>query len=609
MALLEGVNSPSRVTKHDSRISRRRVSKNKMARGPWKTLLWVPVAAGLALLQLATPACTGIVGGNRNNALNSTAGPGSGVPGGERSDASPDGSMVSTALDSGPMPLRRLTKQEYLNTLRDLLGTTGFVTSDPTLPGNELEGSGYSWGATLDTNALSGLMTFAHGVAAALDVSSLLHCTAGQADRDCVSTWLDSFGLHAYRRPLSADEKSTLLSQYDSSRADLALNLNDAVSLLIETVIQSPYLLYLWELGPSAPVVDPATHLIHLNDYELASRLSYAIWETMPDDALLSAASDQELTMDDTALETQARRMLKDPKARVAIGDFHLQWLHIPDLPPARTTGTTRFDQTVFSAMRDETAAFAASVIVDGDAQLSTLLNSNVAFVNQYTAPLYGLTGITGDALQQVTLPTAERSGIFTRLAYQTINSDTAESKPPARGKYVLEQLLCSTPPPPPKSVTVLPPPDPTQTTRQRYEIHDTQPCASGCHSTFDPIGFAFENFDWIGQYRATYAGGQPVDASATLSVASLNLSGSWHDFHELGTWLAASPVAQDCIARQYFRFLVGRQESDDPDTASWNRVSAQYVAENRDLRELIVAIVTSPAFVYRQLNPGEVAP
>jgi hypothetical protein len=241
--------------------------------------------------------------------------------------------------------------------------------------------------------------------------------------------------------------------------------------------------------------------------------------------------------------------------------------------------------------------------MTSGSGRFDEVMTGTNSFANAALASVYGLSGITGSTLQPVTLNPAQRSGLLTTAAFMALTGASDGSLPPRRGAVILTKVLCRTLPPPPAVIPRPQPVTPGLTTRQRFEQHSSNPCATACHTMIDPLGFAFENYDGIGQYRGT-DNALPVNAQVSLSLDGKLQTVT--DARGLATALAGSDEAQSCFSRQWFRYALGRLDTID-DTASVNGATASFKSAARDVRELLVGIATSRTFRYRALSQGEV--
>ena len=389
----------------------------------------------------------------------------------------------------------------------------------------------------------------------------------------------------------------------------LGFNFQDAVTHTVEAMLQSPNLLYHWEIADKPLVHDKDNAaLVALTPDQLASRLSYFLWESPPDAALQMAAAAGQLATAD-GLKAQAVRLLADDtRARRALFNFHRQWLHVDnleDLDPGTDLGLQ---------LGQELENFVASVFVAGDGTLKSLLTAPYTFANASTAPEYGLTA-NGSGFTQVQLDPSQRLGVLMQVPFLRTNGI---APPVRRGLVVYKQLLCGDVPAPPPNVPKPEPDSPSTTTRERFAKHAEQACATGCHALFDPWGFAFENFDSLGHYR-TQENGQTVDASG---LAQLNgvVGGTtpkqvvvpFKNGLELVNALAASDEVSWCASRHWSRYMLGRLEGDADAAAMTNAyVSAAYQADRSTTRpfsvkDFLVSIVGTKAFRFRTPAAGE---
>jgi hypothetical protein len=332
--------------------------------------------------------------------------------------------------------------------------------------------------------------------------------------------------------------------------------------------------------------------VVLLDPYQIAARLSYFLLNTMPDAALFAAAKAGRLTSP-ADIETQARRLLQDPRAREAVGQFFGEWLILDALDDETKDATLfpDFDDALKAAMKEETLRFTTAVVLDGDARLATLLTSSQSFVNAPLGKLYGVTA--GADFASVTLDPTQRSGLLTQASLLTRTAHDDSNSPTRRGKFVREAFMCQPPPPPPPGVPALPAVITGQTARERYQQHVANVACATCHTLMDPIGFGFSNYDPIGRYQ-TMEGGKPVDASGEIS-GSQDLDGPFTGAVELSRKLAGSDNVRACLTAQWFRYALGRTEAAG-DAASIASALGAF-APAGDLRELIVATTKTDSF------------
>ena len=535
-------------------------------------------------------------------AVTGGAGSGAGAAGGA-------GVIAGDVASAGTRPLRLLTRREYLNTVRDLLGDTSLVPDG--LPSEDEDpasafafhttGTVATLDATLYRDAAEALAK-----AALPRMNTLLPCaasaTSAAAETACLNTFMTTWAVKMYRRPLAAPDVTRLTDIFTTGRTTLALNFSAAMAFLVEVVLQSPEFLYHWEVDPVAAVKEGA--LVKLGNYELANRLSYFVWGTMPDDVLFAAAKAGQLG-DAASVEAQMRRMLKDAKAGSTIGDFFVDWMDLDLLvdKPKDLMTYPLYTDAMPTSMAGEVQNVVKAVMVEGSGHFDDLMTGTNSFVDATLAPLYGITGITGTAFKAVALDPTQRSGLFTSGGFMSLTGGSAGSDPPRRGKAVLYKLLCRTLPPPPPVVPDPRPVTPGLTTRQRFEEHSMNPCATACHNILDPLGFAFENYDGIGQYR-TMDNNLPVNASVTLTLDGQPKTVS--DARGMLAAMATSDEVQTCFTRQWFRYALGRMDTAD-DLPSVNATASTFKAASRDVRELMVGLTKSPTFRYRTPGAGEV--
>ncbi len=565
----------------------------------------------LVLGALAGLGCTGAISGDGpgptpgNGPGNRPGEPGPG-PGVGPGPGGPAGSP--SADDLGRAVFRRLNRLEYNNTIRDLLGdasrpATAFAADQDSAR------SGYFAGGAIASADASHLFDATEAVAASAmkRLPDLLPCKALPAaapDQDqCARQFITQFGRRAFRRPLSQDESTSFTNFYSAQRS-AGLDFPNSMRLVISALLLSPQFLYRWEVTPQTAVREGS--LLRYNSYEMASRLSYLLWASMPDDAAFAAADQNKLSTPDQ-IEAETRRLLKDPRAKEAISDFFTQWLEVSDLRtvPKDASVYPSYTAQLAEAMVAESATFAASTVIEGDGKLSTIFTSNRGFVDANLAKLYGVTGVTGAAPTATDLDPAQRGGILTQASFLTQHASSDESNPTRRGKVLADRVVCIEIPLPPDDVPDPTPPAPNLSVRERFDTHSKNPCATACHSVMDPLGFAFENYDGIGAYQ-TSDGGKPVDATG-----SIELDGSQKPFQnaiELGKHLGASRQVADCMARQFLRYALRRKETlgDQPSLAA---AGDAFTKESSNLRELIVALTKTRAFTHRTPSTGEVLP
>ena len=545
---------------------------------------------GLAIAAIA--ACVGSIGDGGEGA--GTMAAGAGGPGGISGTSTTQAACGT--LSPGASPLRRLTQSEYNNTVRDLLGDTSNPAS--AFPPDQRQGDFSNTAVALTVSPLlaQSYETAAETLAttAVSHLSTIVACdTTAMGEDACATQFIATFGKRAFRRPLTTDEQSGLMALYETNRS--AADYNNGVQSVIEAILQSAPFLYRPEFGTASLAQGT---VVPLTSYEMASRLSYFLWGSMPDDMLFAAADANALTTPDQ-ISAQATRLLADPKAHPQVSQFFSEWMGVDQIAsaPKDPTAYPTYTPQVMAAMQQETLAFADWAIWQSDAKLSTLLTAPVAFVNQSLAPLYGLVGVTGDTVQEVQADPTQRAGLITQAGVMAVLGKADRSSPVLRGKFIRENLFCQTVSPPPQNIVITPPAImPGVSTREMFTMHSTvQPC-KGCHTLMDPIGFGFENYDGIGQWRTTDQG-QPVDASGSLT--GTDVDGTFDGAVDLAHKLAQSSEVRDCVATEWFRYAMGRGESTD-DTCALSSLKQSFSSSQSDIRQLLVAVTQTATFRYR---------
>ena len=344
----------------------------------------------------------------------------------------------------------------------------------------------------------------------------LFTCTpAAEVDeRPCAAEILGALARRAYRRPVSDDDVETLLDFFDIGRRGGSFDAG--IGLALERVLADPEFLYRIEQDP---VDSPPGAIYEIPDLDLASRLSFFLWSSIPDDELLAAAESGALSAPEV-LDRQVRRMLADPRAAALVDNFAAQWLHFRNLEGVYPDPLVfpDFDDNLREAFQTETSLFINSLIRE-DRSLLDLLRADYSFVNERLAVHYGIPNVYGNRFRKVTFAAGERAGLLSHGSVMTVTSYPNRTSPVLRGKWVLENLLGAPPPEPPPDVPTLEEENEAGeplTMRQAMVRHREDPACSVCHAPMDPIGFSLENFDAIGRWRDTTAG-VPVDASGKL--------------------------------------------------------------------------------------------
>lgn len=573
-------------------------------RGSMAMGLGLSVRAGL--LALALSAC-GDSGAADSDATGGTGdATGASATDGADTDEPTSGEPAGpcAGIEPGDQVIRRLNRAEFRNTVRDLLAYDGDAASElaPDPLGFGFDNNAEALAVT--TQQASEYLRTAEKLAlwATEDarLPGLLGCAPDIATADaatqqaCVAGWLPGFGRQAYRRPLTADETTTLLATYTRGAEE---SFADGVQYLLTRMLLAPDFMYRVELGVPVP---GETDIVRLTSWELASRLSYLLWQGPPDAALLDAAAADALSTPEQ-IAAQVDRLLADDRARDTVQDYFRQLLELDGLADFSKAG---IPASLGPLMRAETERFIEHVVWDSEGTLRELLSASYTIIPKELAYLYNvvLTEFPADAVPGesylVQLDPAQRAGILTHASLMSILATPTSTRPIARGKFVREKLLCAPVPPPPPGVNATPPPpDPSATTREQYEQHADDPACSGCHATFDGLGFAFEHYSAVGQYRLQ-DNGKPIDASG--EVPDIDIGGPFADGVELMLRLADDDKVLTCGAKQMLRFGYGRVEG-AKDSCTVDDLAAQFIAADGDIKSLLRALTTTEAFLYRR--------
>lgn len=444
--------------------------------------------------------------------------------------------------------VRRLTRSEYNHTVADLLGAdiapAGSFPAEEIVRGFNNNAEALSFPGLLAEQSIaasSGLAKLASGKA-----GEFAACAKTKLDAACGRQFISSFGKRAWRRPLSSAEVDRIANAFAAGDTP-----EEGLELAAQAILISAPFFYRVESTTNAPRKP--------SSWEMASRLSYLLWGSLPDDELFAAAEADKLK-DAAQIAVQAQRLLNDPKAMRAFRSFNSQWFELNRI------GVIAKDSKAFPAwnsdypdlLKQSAEAFLDHVVSEG--RVGDLFTANYVFVNDDLAPYYGLAKPGSSAFVKLNLNDDHRKGgLLTQGGILAAHAGFASTSPTFRGKFVREQFLCGVIPKAPPDVNVMiGAAEPGQTTREHYSEHIDNPQCSGCHSIMDPIGFAFEEFDAVGQHRTTEHD-KPVDASGEAVGSDV---GKFLGVSELGFKLAASVDARACIAAQWFRHSYGRLES-----------------------------------------------
>jgi hypothetical protein len=550
----------------------------------------------LALCAAILASCTGSIGA-------------SGEPGtsGSHPGAGP-GARPQAGIDPGRVGIHRLNNTEYNNTVRDLLGTKsrpaetflaeeGFGSFDNTASALGMTSGQYE--AYL--GAASDLMTEA--MADATERARFMTCAPAAAADPCARQIIETFGAKIYRRSLAADEVDRAMKVYDADFAR-AKSGPDAIAQALRAMLAAANFLYRIEYDANPASTTP--HVV--SSYEMASRLSYLHWSSMPDAALFDAAKSDKL-LDPAVLETTVDRMVADPKSNGFVESFAGQWLGIRKLITHSVTAQVfpTYTSELSDAMMTEGYLW-FNEFLSKDRSLSEWFTADFNFVNDVLAQHYGFsTQGMGSQLTRVAVTTDQRQGFLGLASFLTQTSFPSRTSPTLRGEWVLSELLCDPPPPPPPDVPKLDETaDPMSmnqapgsiNVRARLEAHRAAPACAACHKTLDPIGLGLERYDGIGRYRETYPTGEVIVPDGVLPDGT-KFSGP----AELGTLLGKDPRFTSCVSSKLYTYALGR-EIEDLDSATVDKLPQTWASRGLTLKNLIKEVVLADAFRFRRGEP-----
>lgn len=524
--------------------------------------------------------------------------PGQGGPAGV---GGPGSTLTSEDCLGGPRaaeaPLRRLSREQYANTVRALLPDSGEVTSGFE-PDERIGGFESNAVIPVSPTAVARYRDAAETLAATAlsHLANVVPCDpAGAGETPCAKSFIGTFGRRVYRRPLETGEVDRLLALYSARRAksDFA----GAIGLVVQAMLQSPNFLYRVELAPGA---EPGS-VVPLQGGELATRLAYFFWQAGPDDALLDAAA---AGMLDTpaGMAQEAERLFADERARAGVRSFVRQWLGFDKLLTLdkNMQRFPDFTDQVRRSMFEEGLRVGEEAFRGSDRSIGALFGGNFSYVDAPLAQFYGLAAAPAAGSGRVEFTDGKRGGLLTLGALLAVTSHPSDASPILRGKLIRENFLCEPLQPPPAGVKVtLPARDPKASTKEWLKSHSSNPSCQGCHQLMDPIGFAFQHYDAVGRYT-DMDGTLPVDATGEI-VSSGDAAGHYDGVAALGQGLAKSSQVRACLAEQLVRYAVGRPKAEQ-DQCSIQQAASELEGSGRDLKALLFGIVKSDAFRFRKV-------
>jgi hypothetical protein len=502
----------------------------------------------------------------------------------------------------GRSGLRRLTVSQYTRSVQALFGASTVVPTelepDPSFNGFESVAAG---DITLSVRATEQYETAALALANpafqnTTTRAALVGCDLSTApDTGCARQFLERFGRRAWRRPLTAAE----VDRYLGVAQNATQVLQDAwggMAYAVAGLLQSPHFLFRVELGTAD---EQHAGWLRYDDFELASRLSFLLTGGPPDDALLQAAANGELSKPG-GLRNQAEHLLLLKDAPEAISTFFSELLllrrldHLPQDPAV----FPNMSPTLGASMREQTLRTLRDALLTRDTDYRELFDGRSTFLNPELASLYGVSPPAGGGFSPVMLPLdGPRAGLLTQASLLALTSKVDATAPPARGRFVRQVLLCQPIPDPPPNVEPLPEPSATaRTARERFAEHATNPTCAACHALLDPVGLGLEQFDALGVYRKT-ENGATIDASGVLDGLPFT------DGRALGTAVRENQNLAPCLVRSLYRYTAGRLE-EASETPALDLITNRFVQQGHHFTRLIPDLVESEAFRFAVARP-----
>ena len=507
--------------------------------------------------------------------------------------------------DPGPYVMRRLTRTEYGNTLHELYGVDRTITEN--LP-EEVIGEGYINSISpmqselfldIANKVVSQVMAGKGQVPNQLQIKLFgEHPPEGADLREAARRVARFLTREAYRRPASKAELDTLVDIFDLGREN-KMTYTESLGFMLKAVLVSPQFLFITPASESKP----DDKIVRIDDYQLASRLSYLLWSSPPDAELSGLADKGDLSKSDV-LRAQAERMLKDPRSQALFDGFGAQWLHVRGLEKLAfdTKEFPYMTTEIRKAMFQEARLFFGSILSENQSVVR-FVDSDYTFMNEPLAKLYGLEGsVKGLNMRRVKLQNSNRGGILGMPAVLATTSFPNRTSPVKRGVWVLEQVLGERVPPAPPNVPELAEQEGKSieglTLRQRFELHQSEATCANCHKVLDPIGFGMENFNAVGKWRNNNELGNKID-----SVGKLPNGKTFSSPAELKKLLAEEePKIARNITERFMAFALGRQ-LEGYDEIIVDRLMKKISRDNYRLKTIIVEVVTSYLFTHRRVK------
>lgn len=496
-------------------------------------------------------------------------------------------------------PMRRLSHNEYRYVVEDLFknptaAKMGYdmLVRDPVSLGYSNSASLLDVKSVLAQQYMEAATKISETLAA--NIPALLNCDVAQlGELACAKQFIRTTLPLAYRRPVTPEELTSYESNYQNLRTQF--DFRTGIEWIVATVLQAPEFLYRAETD-----VEFDATMRPVRPYEMASRLSFLIWHSIPDAQLLAAAESGSLSTTED-LEREAKRMLADPRGRRVVHFFE-EWMDLDKLGTLPRSSTTfpNLDPNLATLFRAESTTFIDHVLFQSDASLKTMLTADFTFANDALSRHYGMTPVGSATFTKVPLPPSRR-GLWMQGGPLTGHDKETRTSIVHRGLRVRTALLCQNIPSPPDNVNLmLPPVDSTASQADRLAQHRADPACSGCHSLLDPVGQVFENVNAVGRLRSVDEGGHTIDTRGEITATS-DADGPVVDAADMLSALSESNEVRSCVGTQLFRYTHGRQET-SKDACSRKQAYERFAASGFDVRELVLGVVTADAFRFRMV-------
>ena len=447
--------------------------------------------------------------------------------------------------------------------------------------------------ALVSTTHIDKYIEAAHQLSKEIPISSLLSCDI--TSQECVASWIEDFGSHTFRRPLTTDEKERYQTIFTT-----ATNEDQGIRDVVLSFFTSPHFLYKKEIG-----TQDDDGFQSLTSYEIATAMSYFIWGSTPDTELLEAARTDSLH-DAEERKAQALRMLNNQQAQVHFSNIFAQWIGTSDIRSIDKNAFAYYNFTPQTAISfdQEQRSFIQHTIFGQNGTYDDLFLSNQSFLNGTSAQIYEIEGIYGPSIQETPLPSLRSAGILSFGSFLSTHAHSDQSSPIKRGVAIRERVLCQELGEPPPNAGMAPEVDFNSSTQERFAQHTSDSACASCHQYIDPIGLAMERFDGIGQYREEENGTSinPTGDLADVEGLGTGTSSSFVTLPQLSTIIVESDQGAKCFVHQMYRFAFGGLETDEEES-NIEALATQFESNSRNIQSLMVDIVASDTFIKREIR------